>query len=152
MRKIELTSSCEQGGRFELAAILNGRKKHATNTSSCSKYSSSASTMLNTRLFRFRMLSACGDLMYISTICFQRRRHNQPRKKLCTFFIFCSSTVSLTDSQSFDSMGSSATSQPALKLPRPTGVEFRDVRDSFRRTQIYERLKMFNKSGENLEV
>lgn len=31
-KKIELTSSCEQGGRFELAAILNGRRKQATST------------------------------------------------------------------------------------------------------------------------
>lgn len=31
-RKIELTSSCEHGGRLELAAILNGRRKHATST------------------------------------------------------------------------------------------------------------------------
>lgn len=83
-KKIELTSSWDNGGRFELAAILNGRKKQETNTSNCSMYSSSASTMLNTRLLRFRILSACGELMYSSTICFQRRRHNQPRKKLCT--------------------------------------------------------------------
>ena len=38
-------------------------------------------------LFRLRMLSACGDLMYSSTICFHRLRHSHPRKKLCTFFI-----------------------------------------------------------------
>lgn len=60
---MELTSSCVSGGRFELAAILNGRKKHDTNTSSCSQYSSSASTIEKTRLFRFRILSACGELM-----------------------------------------------------------------------------------------
>ncbi len=35
------------------------------------------------------MLSACGLLMYCSTICFHLRRHNQPRKKLWTFLIFC---------------------------------------------------------------
>ena len=33
------------------------------------------------------MLSACGERMYSSTICFQRRRHSQPRKKLWTFLI-----------------------------------------------------------------
>jgi hypothetical protein len=32
LRKMELTSSCEQGGRFEDAAILNGRRKHDTST------------------------------------------------------------------------------------------------------------------------
>lgn len=43
----------------------------------------------NNYLFRLRMLSACGLLMYCSTICFQRRRHSQPLKKLWTFLIFC---------------------------------------------------------------
>ena len=33
------------------------------------------------------MLSACGERIYSSTICFQRRRHSQPRKKLWTFLI-----------------------------------------------------------------
>lgn len=45
-------------------------------------------------LFRFLMLSACGLLMYCSTICFHRRRHSQPLKKLCTFLILRSSTDS----------------------------------------------------------
>jgi hypothetical protein len=45
-------------------------------------------------LFRLRMLSAWGDLMYCSTICFQRLRQSQPLKKLCTFLIFRSSSVS----------------------------------------------------------
>lgn len=45
-RKIELTSSCEQGGFCELAAILNGLRKQEINKCSCSTYSSSASTIL----------------------------------------------------------------------------------------------------------
>lgn len=32
LRKMELTSSCEHGGRFEDAAILKGRRKHETKT------------------------------------------------------------------------------------------------------------------------
>lgn len=32
LRKIELTSSCEHGGFFEDAAILNGRRKQETKT------------------------------------------------------------------------------------------------------------------------
>lgn len=169
LRKIELTSSWEHGGRFDDAAILNGRRKHDTSTcgcgkgmnderkfcegkftSSCSRYSSSASTMLNTRLFRFRMLSACGDLMYSSTICFHRRRHSQPRKKLCTFLIFRSSMVSSTDSHRFDKVAASLMAPlsvwgsagatvvaAALKLPRPTGVAEKEERVvSFRSTQI----------------
>ena len=126
-KNIELTSSCEQGGRFELAAILNGRKKQATKTSNCSRYSSSASTMLKTRLFLFLMLSAWGDLMYSSTICFQRRRHSQPRKKLWTFLIFLSSMESWTEAHKpgkFEkwSWSSCGSHDGALKLPRPTGV------------------------------
>lgn len=50
LRKIEFTSSCEHGGFFELAAILNGLKKHDTRTSICSIYSSSASTIRKTKL------------------------------------------------------------------------------------------------------
>lgn len=145
-KKIELTSSCEHGGRFELAAILKGRKKHDTRTSSCSMYSSSASTMLNTRLFRLRILSAWGDFMYSSTICFQRRRHNQPRKKLCTFLILRSSTVSCTWSDSPESWEvSSPMIDAPLKLPRPTGVADTDGRAEYsrRREQIFEsNLKM----------
>lgn len=94
LRKMELTSSCEQGGFFEEAAILNGLKKQETRTSICSMYSSSASTIRKTRLFLFRMLSAWGDFMYCSTICFQRRRQSHPRKKLCTFLIFRNSIES----------------------------------------------------------
>ena len=41
--------------------------------------------MSNKYQFLFLMLSACGERMYSSTICFQRRRHSQPRKKLWTF-------------------------------------------------------------------
>lgn len=47
-------------------------------------------------LLRFLMLSACGDFMYSSTICFHRRRHSQPRKKLCTFLILRSSSSSFS--------------------------------------------------------
>ena len=32
LRKIELTSSCEHGGRFDDAAILKGRRKQETKT------------------------------------------------------------------------------------------------------------------------
>lgn len=44
------TSSWLQGGFFELAAILKGLKKQLTNISICSVYSSSASTIWNTKL------------------------------------------------------------------------------------------------------
>ena len=50
LRKMELRSSWEQGGFFDDAAILNGLRKHETNTSNCSTYSSSASTIRNTKL------------------------------------------------------------------------------------------------------
>ena len=49
-RKMELMSSWEQGGALEEAAILNGRRKQEMSISSCSTYSSSASTMRKTRL------------------------------------------------------------------------------------------------------
>lgn len=93
-KNIELTSSWEHGGFFDEAAILNGLKKQETKTSICSMYSSSASTIRNTRLFRFLMLSAWGLLMYCSTICFQRLRQSHPLKKLCTFLIFLNSIES----------------------------------------------------------
>lgn len=91
-KKIELTSSWVIGGFLEDAAILSGRRKQVTRVESCRLYSSSHSTILNTMLFRFLMLSACGERMYNSTICFHRLRHNQPRKKLWTcdrLFIEC---------------------------------------------------------------
>ena len=47
---MELMSSWEQGGALEEAAILKGRRKQEMRISSCSTYSSSASTMRNTRL------------------------------------------------------------------------------------------------------
>lgn len=47
-----------------------------------------------THLFLLRMLSAWGERMYSSTICFQRRRQSHPRKKLWTFFIFLISSES----------------------------------------------------------
>ena len=46
------------------------------------------------------MLSAWGELIYCSTICFQRRRHSQPRKKLWTFFILAMSGSSFSLSYS----------------------------------------------------
>ena len=49
-RKMELMSSWEQGGFLDEAAILNGRRKHEIRISNCSTYSSSASTILNTKL------------------------------------------------------------------------------------------------------
>ena len=51
----------------------------------------------NSYLFRLRILSAWGLLMYCSTICFQRLRHSHPLKKLWTFLIFCIS-ISLISS------------------------------------------------------
>ena len=45
-------------------------------------------------LFRFRIFSACGELIYSITICFHRRRHSQPRKKLWTFLILRISSLS----------------------------------------------------------
>lgn len=55
---MEFTSSCEHGGRFEDAAILNGRRKHDTSTCGCGKverkfYVSEVST--NKRLFYFKL-------------------------------------------------------------------------------------------------
>ena len=47
-------------------------------------------------LFLLRMLSAWGDLMYSSTITFQRWRHSQPRKKPCTLRIFLRSSRSIS--------------------------------------------------------
>lgn len=84
LRNIELTSSWVIGGFLLLAAMRSGRRKTDTRADSCLTYSSSHSTKLNTIEFRFRMLSAWSDRMYNSTICFQRRRHSHPRKKLCT--------------------------------------------------------------------
>ena len=49
-RKIELMSSCVQGGFLLLAAILKGLRKQEISISNCSKYSSSASTIRNTKL------------------------------------------------------------------------------------------------------
>ena len=81
---MELTSSWVIGGFLELAAIRSGRRNTVTRVDSCLTYSSSHSTMPKTILFLLRMLSAWSERMYSSTICFQRRRHNHPRKKLCT--------------------------------------------------------------------
>ena len=55
----------------------------------------------NTYQFLFLILSAWGDRMYSSTICFQRLRHSQPRKKLWTFLIF-----PMSGSSSSSSLGS----------------------------------------------
>lgn len=49
-RNMEFTSSWEHGGFLELAAILKGRRKQETKTSICSMYSSSDSTIRNTKL------------------------------------------------------------------------------------------------------
>ena len=48
----------------------------------------------NPYLFLLRMLSACGDLMYSSTITFHRWRHSQPRKNPWTLRIFFKSSSS----------------------------------------------------------
>ena len=56
LRKMELMSSCEQGGFLELAAILKGRRKHEIKISNCSTYSSSASTIRNTKLINNKMI------------------------------------------------------------------------------------------------
>lgn len=50
LRNIELISSCEQGGFCEQTAIRSGRKKHETTISNCLRYSSSSSTIRNTKL------------------------------------------------------------------------------------------------------
>ena len=52
LRNIELISSWVQGGFLLLAAILKGLRKHEMRISSCSTYSSSASTMRNTKLLK----------------------------------------------------------------------------------------------------
>ena len=41
--------------------------------------------------FLLRILSACGERMYSSTICFHLRRQSQPLKKLWTFLILAMS-------------------------------------------------------------
>jgi hypothetical protein len=84
LRKMELTSSWVSGGFLELAAMRRGRRKTDTRALSCFTYSSSHSTIPKMMLFLLRMLSAWSERMYSSTICFHRRRHSQPRKKLCT--------------------------------------------------------------------
>ena len=84
-KNIELTSSWEIGGFLDDAAIRRGRKKHVTRVDNWRLYSSSHSTILKTILFRFLILSAWGERMYNSTICFHRLLHNQPRKKLWTW-------------------------------------------------------------------
>lgn len=58
LRKMLLTSSCVMGGFLELAAMRRGRRKLLTRMWSCWTYSASASSMLNTTWFLFRMLSA----------------------------------------------------------------------------------------------
>lgn len=50
LRKMELMSSWVHGGFLLLAAILKGLKKQDIKISSCSTYSSSASTIRNTKL------------------------------------------------------------------------------------------------------
>lgn len=67
----------------------------------------------NNYLFRLRMLSACGLLMYCSTICFQRRRHSQPLKKLWTFLTFC---ISIEPSVMSRNPGAKQT-EPWMMLP-----------------------------------
>jgi hypothetical protein len=144
-----MSKSCEQLFLTQKCVVFKNI------TSSCSKYSSSASTIEKTRLFLFRMLSACGDLMYSSTICFHRRRHSHPRKKLWTFLIFRNSIESCTESHKltrFDDSGKlpvvsgcCSFDAPALKLPRPTGVAENDERFvSLRNTQIYIGSIMYN--------
>ena len=66
LRKIELISSCVQGGFFEEAAILKGLRKQEMMISSCSTYSSSASTIRNTRL---KKLSSLYDIQKIWRNC-----------------------------------------------------------------------------------
>lgn len=78
-------------------------------------------------LFRLRILSACGLLIYCSTICFQRRRHSQPLKKLWTFLIFC---ISIEPSAIPCNPGASAYASwappkhwvPQYKLPVPWDI------------------------------
>ena len=63
-RKIEFISSWENGGLFEEAAILNGLKKQEIKISSCSMYSSSASTIRNTKL-NSKSIKKVNKLCYI---------------------------------------------------------------------------------------
>ncbi|MPC55935.1 hypothetical protein E2C01_049884 [Portunus trituberculatus] len=57
-----LTSSWVLGGFLLDAAILNGLKKHETSRLSCSTYSSSASTMRNTKLRNTSLLTLLSIL------------------------------------------------------------------------------------------
>ena len=59
------------------------------------------SEIVSTHQFLFLMLSACGDLMYSSTICFHRLLQSQPRKKLWTFLI-----LAMSGSSAFSSLRS----------------------------------------------
>lgn len=137
LRKIEFTSSWLQGGFWLLAAILKGRRKQLTISCSCSRYSSSASTIRKTRLqkkrkllakiinnknkkyylFRFRIFSACGELMYSLTILFHRRLQSQPRKKDCTFLIFWMSSDSSSSSSPPDAFGSPSLPSSSFRPP-----------------------------------
>ena len=62
-RKIEFVSSWVQGGFLLLAAILKGRRKQDTRISNCSTYSSSDSTMRNTKLHIWSIQIFFGKFM-----------------------------------------------------------------------------------------
>ena len=64
-RKIEFVSSWVQGGFLLLAAILKGRRKQDTRISNCSTYSSSDSTMRNTKLHIWSVQIFFGKFMYL---------------------------------------------------------------------------------------
>lgn len=65
--------------------------------------------------FLFLILSACGDRIYSSTICFHRRRQSQPRKKLWTFLILAKSGSSCSAA----SMPASRSSRSKLRRSPP---------------------------------
>ena len=99
LRNIELISSWVQGGFLLLAAILKGLRKHEMRISSCSTYSSSASTMRNTKLLKrhiklgfwwqskVHLITQLESNNYTMTSNFHFRR-SQKSVNTCTFIYF----------------------------------------------------------------
>ena len=84
-RKIELTSSWLHGGSFEEADILNGLRKPVTKMFSCSTYSSSASTIRNTRLKQSCIKAPGGNIDHLEcqdeVDVFNNKKLNQRSKQ-----------------------------------------------------------------------
>lgn len=105
LRKIEFSSSWEIGGFFELAAgrktericfssifvergflpIRKGRTKLATRISNWWTYSRSLSTKLKIMLFRFLIISACGELKQKDVSINNKTKTNSSGFFVCRF-------------------------------------------------------------------